>query len=229
MLGVFVNTGAIVIGGLIGLLLKKGLSQKYIDAVMLGLGLCTLYIGIDGALGGNNALVPILSIAIGGLAGTALDLQSRLDRLGDSLQKRMKTSEKGEGSSFSSGFVTACLLYCVGAMAVVGPLNSGISGDNNMLYTKSVLDFISSIVLAASLGIGVAFSAAAVLIFEGAIALLSSLLAPVLTETVIAEMNCTGSILIVGLGLNLIGVTKIKVMNYILAIFIAAVIAALFL
>lgn len=230
MLGVLVNTGAIIAGGLLGQLLKRGIPQKYNDAIMQGLGLCILYIGISGALDGTNALVPILAISLGALIGTALDLQGKLDRLGEALQKRIvNTDNSDESPSFSRGFVTACLLFCVGAMAVVGPLNSGISGDNSMLYTKSVLDFISSIVLGASLGIGVAFSSIAIFLFEGAIALLSSLLAPIMTETVIAEINCTGSILIMGLAFNSIGITKIKVMNYILSIFIAALIAALFL
>ena len=124
------------------------------------------------------------------------------------------------GSGLSAGFVTASLIYCVGAMAVVGSLQSGLTGSHDMLFTKSLLDGISAIVLTASLGMGVGLSAVSVLIYQGAITLLAGLLAPVLTDAVVAEMTCVGSMLIFALGLNMIGVTKIKVMDFVPAIFL---------
>lgn len=227
MLGTIVNAAAIVAGSLIGLLLKRGIPEKYTDVVMKGLALCTLYIGIEGALKGVNVVVVIVSILAGGLLGTLLDLDGRLCALGARLQKGIAKKTGKTNGSFSEGFVTATLLYCTGAMAIVGALNGGISGDHSTLYTKSVLDFIPSIVLTASMGAGVMFSALSVLLYQGSIALLASALAPVLSEAVIAQMTCTGSILIMGMGFNLLGVTKLKIMDYIPAVLFAAVITAL--
>ena len=139
-----------------------------------------------------------------------------MERLGRLLEEKLARG----GSGLSAGFVTASLIYCVGAMAVVGSLQSGLTGNCDMLYTKSLLDGISAIVLTASLGIGVGLSAASVLIYQGAITLLAGLLAPVLTDAVVAEMTCVGSMLIFALGLNMIGVTKIKVMDFVPAIFL---------
>jgi len=222
MLGTVVNAAAIVAGSLIGLLIKKGFSQKLADAVMVGLGLCILYIGIDGALEGQHVLAAILSIVVGGIAGTLLDLDARLKNLGDRIEGRMKN-----GNGFSAGFVAASLLYCVGAMAILGALSSGIKGDHSILFTKSLLDFISAIVLAATLGTGVAFSAIPVFLYQGAITLLARFIAPVLSDAAVADMTCTGSLLLIALGLNMLNVTKIKVMNYVLAIFLAVGFSAL--
>lgn len=216
MLGTLVNAGSIVVGSFVGLLLKKGLPEKITDAIMKGVALCVLYIGLDGCLEGDNALIAILSIVLGALVGTALDLDGRLCSLGDYMERKLQAG----GGSFSTAFVTASLLFCVGAMAVVGSLQSGLTGSHDMLYTKSLLDGISAIVLTASLGIGVGLSAVSVLIYQGAITLLAGLLAPVLTDAVVAEMTCVGSMLIFALGLNMIGVTKIKVMDFVPAIFL---------
>jgi uncharacterized membrane protein YqgA involved in biofilm formation len=143
--------------------------------------------------------------------GTLIDLDGKLSSLGDRLQKKNKT--ESQSSTFSRGFVTASLLFCVGAMTIVGSMNAGISGDNEMLYTKSLLDLISATMLSATLGIGVLFSAAFVLVFQGALVGLSMLLGSFLSEFAINELICAGSVLITALGLNLIGVTKIKVAN----------------
>ena len=224
MLGTVVNAAAIAAGSLIGLLMKKGFSQKIANAVMAGLALCVLYIGIDGALKGQHVLAAILSIVTGGIAGTLLDLDGRLKRLGDRIEARTKRG--GEGG-FSNGFVTASLLYCVGAMAILGALSGGLKGDHSILYTKSLLDFISAIVLAATLGAGVAFSAIPVLLYQGLIALLAQFLAPALNDAAIADMTCVGSLLLIALGLNMLGVTKLKTMNYVPGIFFAAGFSAL--
>lgn len=224
MLGTLVNAGAIVLGSFLGLLLKKGLPEKITDAIMKGVALCVLYIGLDGCLEGDNALIAILSIVLGALVGTALDLDGRLSALGDYMERKLQAG----GGSFSTAFVTASLLFCVGAMAVVGSLQSGLTGNHTMLYTKSMLDGISSVVFAATLGPGVLMAGVAVLLYQGAITLLAQALAPVLNEAVVAEMTCVGSLLIIGLGLNMLGVTKLKVMNYVPAVFVAIGVCYLF-
>lgn len=219
MLGTFVNTGAVIIGALIGLLLKKGLSERIADTVMKGLGLCTLYMGISGALQGENTLLVILSMVIGTVIGEGLDLETRIDQLGKWVEKKFQKREKAK-VSIAEGFVTASLLFCVGAMAIVGSLQSGLTGNHEMIFNKSLMDFIASIIFASSLGIGVIFSAAFVFVYQGSIVLLAQWLAPWLTESVIHEMTCVGSIIIIGLALNILGITKFKIMNYVPAIFL---------
>jgi len=224
--GTIVNTLAILAGSAAGLLLKwaagrlsgkklsgqkSNLGHRLQDVIMQGVALCVLYIGISGCLKGQNALITILSMVLGAIIGEALDLDSRMRALGDWLQA--KTARLGGDSSVSEGFVTASLLFCVGAMAIVGALQDGLTGDHSTLFAKSLLDGISSIVFASSLGIGVMFAAAAVFVYQGLIAVLASFISPFLGDSVVAEMTCVGSLLIVALSLNMLGVTKIKVMN----------------
>lgn len=219
--GVFVNVATVIVGSLLGLLLKKAIPQRVTSAVMVGLGLCTVYIGIDGALSGQNVLIVIASMVLGGIAGTLLDIDGAINRLGDKVAARFR-KQAGQ-TTVAEGFVTASLLFCIGAMTVTGSLNAGMSGDNDLLYTKALLDLFSSMMLAASLGVGVLCSAAFVLVFQGGLVLLAGCLAPVLTEAAIADMTCAGSLMIIALGLNLIGIAKIKVADYLPAIVFAPV------
>ena len=218
MLGVLVNVGTVLIGSLVGLFLKRGIPERVTEALMVGIGLCTVFIGISGALQGENTLVLILSMAIGTVIGTLLDIDKQLNRLAAYVEKRFK--QKDGQVTVAEGFVTASLLFCVGAMTIVGSLQAGLTGDCEMLFTKATLDLISSCVLAASLGIGVLLADIFVLVFQGGIVLVAGFVAPFLTDYAIAEMTCAGSVLIIALGLNLIGVTKIKVANYLPVIFI---------
>ena len=218
MLGVIVNALAIIVGGFLGLLIKKGVPERYSDAIMKGLGLCVLYIAIDGALDGTNVLVLIISVAIGAVAGTFLKLDEGIRTLGDKLEQRFKA--KDSKITFAEGFVTASLLFCVGAMAVVGSLDAGLTGDNSTLYTKALLDGIMSVVFASTLGVGVLFSAILVFVYQGAIALLSGAILPLLTDYSIAEITCVGSVLMIAIATNMMGITKIKVMNLVPAVFI---------
>ena len=233
MLGVIVNTVAVVIGGLVGLLINKGLPKRFSGAIMTGIGLCTMYIGISGALGGENPIVLTVSIVLGAVSGTALKLDERLNSLGETIEKRfsgasVQAGEIGGKHSIAQGFVTASVLFCVGAMAIVGSINSGLSGDNSMIFIKSALDLISAAMLAASLGVGVIFSAASVLVYQGLLVLLAQLLRPLLDNpSMLAEMNCVGSVIIIGIGFNLIGMTKIKVANYLPAIVFAPLVQAI--
>lgn len=222
LVGTLVNTAAVIAGSLIGLLLGNILPERLRDTVMKGLGLCTLFVGIDGMLGGSNALIAIISVAVGAVIGELCDLDGHLNRFAEGLEKRFQKDRKGGGPSLAEGFVTASLVFCVGAMTIVGALNDGLTGNHEMLFTKATLDFVSSIIFASSLGLGVMLSAAAILTIEGGIACLASLVAPVLQQNpnTVPEMTVVGSVLIVGISLNLLGVTKLKVMNYVPAIFL---------
>ena len=223
MTGVFANTMTVIIGSMIGLIFKKGIPEKVSSAVMTGLGLCTVYIGIDGALSGENVLITIAAMVIGSIIGTIIDIDLAINNLGSWVENRFPKGKDGQ-VSITEGFVTASLLFCVGAMTINGSLNAGISGDNSLLYTKSLLDLFSSSMLAASLGIGVLFAAAFVLGFQGLLVLCAGFLAPVLTSSAIAEMTCVGSLIIIALGTNIIGITKIKIANYLPAIALAPII-----
>lgn len=231
--GTIVNAAAILAGSLMGMLLtwlanrfssllpvgSAALGERLKTIIMQGVALCVMYLGISGCLEGNNSLVAILSMVIGALIGELLDLDRRMQTLGLWVQKRTeRLVADGGQASISEGFVTASLLFCVGAMAIVGALQDGLTGDHSTLFAKSLLDGISSIVFGASLGLGVAFSAVAILLYQGAIALAASFLQPYLGDAVIAEMTCVGSLLIVALSLNMLGLTKIKVMNLVPAI-----------
>ena len=224
--GSIINALAIVAGSAIGLLLKwlagrfssvlpagaGQLGHRLQEIIMQGVALCVLYIGISGSLKGSNTLVAILSMVLGAIIGETLDLDRRMKQLGDWVQN--KTQKLAGGTSVSEGFVTASLLFCVGAMAIVGSLENGLTGNYDTLKAKSLLDGISSIVFASSLGIGVAFSSMAVLVYQGLISLSASFISPYLGgAAVIAEMTCVGSLLIAALSLNMLGITKIKVMN----------------
>ena len=219
MFGVLVNVATVLIGSTIGLLFRKMIPQHATDFIMKGIGLCTIYIGIDGALGGTNPLIAIISMAVGALIGELADLDKHLNHFAGKLEERFKRKD-GSGPSIAEGFVTASLVFCVGAMTIVGSLQSGLTGDHSMLITKATLDLVSSLIFAASLGIGVMMAAAFVLVFQGGIVLIAQAAAPFLTDYVIGEMTCVGSILIMALGMNIIGVTNFKVMNYLPAIFI---------
>ena len=234
--GTIINSLAVVAGSLAGLLLKwlaahfsqslpagsASVGSRLQEIIMQGVALCVLFIGISGSLKGSNTLVAIISMVIGTVIGELLDLDRRMHALGDWVQKKTERLNKtGSNSpSISEGFVTASLLFCVGAMAIVGSLENGLTGNCDTLKAKAMLDGISSIVFASSLGVGVMFSAVGVFLYQGSISLLASFLSPVLSDAVIAEMTCVGSLLILALGLNMLNLTKIKVMNLVPAIFL---------
>lgn len=228
MTGVFVNVATVLLGSFLGLVFKKGISKRFTDAVMTGIGLCTILIGVQGMLKGENVLVAIVSMVLGAIVGTAVDIDKRLNGAGDFLSKKLKKDDSSDKVSLAEGFVTASLLFCVGAMTIVGSLNSGLKGDHSMIYTKSLLDFFSSMMLSASLGIGVPFAAIFVLIFQGGIVLLAGVLEPLLSASAIAEITCVGSLMILALGLNLTGIGKFKVANYLPALLFAPLVSFLF-
>lgn len=223
MLGVLVNFLAVIIGSIIGLIFKSRISKKYTSSIMIGIGLCTLSIGISGTLKGENQLILIASIVIGVIIGECFNLDGKLQQIGNILESKVKRNKESQ-ISITQGFVTGSLLFCVGAMTIVGSLNAGLTGDNQMLYTKSCLDLISSIMLAATLGIGVLFSSIFVFIFQGLLVILAQYIEPILDQTTILEITSVGSLLIIALGLNIMEITKIKVANYLPAILIVPLI-----
>lgn len=216
MLGSIINAALIVLGAIVGLFLKKGIPERISDPIMKGLGLCVAYIGISGALEGQNTIVLIISMVLGTIVGTLLDIDGKVNRLGDMLQK--KFGEDGK-TSVAEGFVIATVLFCSGAMAIVGSIESGISGDHTTQITKGIIDLVCALIFASTMGAGVLFSSFSVLLYQGSLTLLAVCIAPLLSEYTIAEMSCAGSVLLIGLSLNMIGITKLKIMNYVPAIF----------
>ncbi len=223
--GTLVNTATVLVGSIGGLLLGRGLPQRISKALMLAIGFCTLYIGMSGCTGGN-ALVIILSLVIGTVIGEGCDLDRQISRFGGWVEHRLSRGDRQ--MPIAQGLVNASLLFCVGAMTVVGSLQSGLTGDHTMLYTKACLDLISSAIFASTMGVGVVLAAGVVLVLQGSIAMLAHLIAPLLSTAVVTDMTCVGSLLIIGLALNLLGITKLKIMNFIPAVFLPLLITPLY-
>ena len=219
--GTLVNAAGILLGGGAGLLvrrlMRRGVPERFSDIVMKGIGLCTIYIAATGLLDGSKSLVMILSVVIGAVLGEWLDLDGKIRALSEKLEK--KFSRQGD-SSFAQGFMAATLLFCVGTMAIKGSLDVGLRGDHATLYAKSVMDTISACIFSSTLGFGVLFSVVPVILYQGAITLLASVAGPYLGDAVIAEMNTVGSLLLLGLSLDLLGIAHLKLMNYIPAMFL---------
>lgn len=216
--GAVVNALAVFAGSIVGILLKKGLPERMGDSIMKGLSLCVIYIGISGAFEGENVLIAIVAMAVGTVIGELLELNDRMERLGQWLQNRFQS--KNSKVSVAEGFVTSSLLFCTGAMTIVGSLQSGLSLDHSTLFAKSLIDGIAAVVLASSLGFGVLFAGVLCLVYEGGLALCAQFISPFLTESVINEMTCVGSLLIVGVGINMLFKNKICVMNSVPAVFL---------
>ncbi|HPS56766.1 MAG TPA: DUF554 domain-containing protein [Spirochaetota bacterium] len=227
-LGTIVNSGAIIAGGTAGVLLKSGLPQRYRETIMQALGLAVLIIGLSGCLQGifminsegaldrQFVMLMIFSLVIGGVLGEFMNIEQKLERAGQWIQTRIGRA----GGNFSEGFVSASLLYCVGAMAIVGSLEDGLTGSTSTLFAKAVLDGVSAIIFGAAMGIGVVFSALPVFLYQGFITLLAGVIKPWLTDTVILQTSLVGSILIMVIGFNILEIKKIKVGNMLPAVFI---------
>lgn len=247
-LGTLVNFLVILLCGIAGTFLKKGVPKRISDAIMSGMAICVVYIGIDGMLeaapavaensflsaGLFKVMVMILSIAVGTLVGELIDIDKQICRLGDFLEKKFtradaeqKSVEDGKGSAkgnFARGFVSCSILFCVGAMAVNGSMQDAM-GKPDILLAKSVIDGISTVIMSSTLGIGCAFSAFLVLAYQGMLTVLGLFLATALPASLITYMSVTGSLVIILIGTNVLGVTKVKTANMIPAIFAPLVIA----
>jgi len=224
MFGTIINAAAILAGGIIGITIHKKTPENLIKVAFQGIGLFTVTLGIMMAIKVENILFMIFSIIIGAIIGELLRIDLAMERLGN----RLKKISKSENSNFSEGMVTAFLLYCMGSMTVLGAIEEGLGAYPNLLLAKSVLDGITSIALASTLGIGVLFSIVPLIIFQGGLTLFAGSLQGYLTESVISEISATGGLLLLGLGLSILEIKKIKTVNMIPALAFAAFFALVF-
>ena len=218
--GTLVNAGAIVAGTAVGILLKGGIPGKIKDMIFTMVGVAVIFIGITGVVDNEgNSMMLVLSLVIGGALGELLKLEDRMEVLGEKIKKRFVREGSDGSATFVEGFVSSTILFCVGAMAIVGSLNDGMLHDPSMLFTKAILDGITAIILAASLGIGVGFSAIPILIYQGLLTVLASVLSGFFTEELIRNMSFVGSAVIFCIGLNFLFPKKIKTGNLAPALF----------
>ena len=217
-MGAIVNSIVVVITSLIGLLIGQRIPEKMNRAIMQGIGLVVITSGVSGAVNGVNTLVLILSMVIGIVIGEGLDIHQCINLFIEKATKRLSGDK--DQSEFTQAFMIATMLFCIGSMAIVGSLESGLTGDNATLYTKSVIDGISAVLFSSSLGIGVLFASIPLLLYQGSLIIFAQLLAPILSDAVILEMTTVGSVLLIGMGLNMLDITDFKMMNFIPAIFL---------
>lgn len=221
MLAVFVNMATVIAGSLIGIFLRSRLKESFRQGLMKALALCTVIIGISSAIGTGDILCVIISMAVGTALGEALRIDDGIENLGDGIKKRL-FKNGGGGSRFTEGFVSACILFCIGSMTIVGSLQAGINKDYSIIYAKSALDFVSSMAFGAAMGFGVTCSAVFILLFQGGLTLLAGLVGPALSTAVVTEMSAVGGTILVGMAVNMmeLGRDRIKVANMLPAIFI---------
>lgn len=227
-LGTVVNVAAIAAGALVGLLVKRGLPEKWQQTMMSGIALCIFVIGLQMALGTANIIITIVSLASGAIIGEAIGIEDRLNELGQWIGSKVAGKEEGAAKRIAEGFVSATLLFCIGAMAVVGSIQDGLAGDHTTLFAKATLDGIISVVLSANLGIGVMFSAVSVGIYQGAITALAGFLEPFIAGGVLTEITAAGGVMIMAIGTNMLNVTKIRISNMLPGIVTAAIIGTYF-
>lgn len=227
-LGTIVNVAAVIFGGVIGMIIKKGLKERINDTLTKACGISVIFIGVAGALSKmlvidgnsistNGTLLLVLSLVFGGIIGELINIEKRMDSLGNRLKKAVKA---GNDSNFVEGFVAATLVICIGAMAIVGSLQDGLTGDHSMLFTKAILDFIIVMVIASATGIGAVFSAVPLGIYQGLITLCAVLIEPLISDRLVNELSMVGSVLIFCVGINLIFDKKIRVGNLLPALLV---------
>ncbi|MCT2345848.1 DUF554 domain-containing protein [Niallia taxi] len=227
LMGALANAIGVSVGTLLGSLLRR-IPESMKDTVMKIMGLAIVVLGMQMGLKTENFLIVILSLAIGAVIGELLALEDKITKLGDWLEKQVGSNKQG---SISQGFITGTLIFVVGAMGIIGALDSGIRGNNDVLYTKAVIDGFIAIILTTTLGIGVLFSAIPVILYEGLIAIFATqivrLVPDALMDQFVIEMSATGGIMIIAIGLNLVGITKIKIANLLPALVIAIVVVSI--
>lgn len=228
LIGSITNAASVIVGSALGLLFKKGIPRHFNKTVMGGLALCLLFIGVSGLNTSKQPLVVIMSMVFGAFIGEWLHLSTRLERFGTIVGRKFSGGSSGEGHSFAQGFAYASIFYCIGSMAVMGALQDGLRGDHTILFAKSAIDVTSSIFFASTMGPGVALSAIPIFLVEGGIAASAGFMASFLTEASIGELNCVGSVIVMGIGLNMLDVTKLKLANYIPAMFFPFILCPLF-
>jgi len=233
MIATIINALAIVLGTAIGLLARKGFSDRARDAVYNATGVISLVIGFSMAITTQHVLAFALAIIAGGLSGTAMDIEGAIFRLGEWLRRRFSRTQgdaaaSGEAAGFAYGFLNASVLFCVGAMALVGSFKAGAEGDYDLILTKSVMDGVIAIIFAGAMGAGVGFSAISVLLYQGALTLAAGWVKPYVTPPMIAEMSAVGGALVVMIGINLLGLKKIRTGDFLPALVIIVALSLLF-
>ena len=213
-MGTIINAIAIIVGGALGLLFRKGFPERISQTTLQVLGLFTLVVGLGMAIQGRELIMVLISLALGAALGEWLDIEGRLDRFGSWLGKRLNLTEK----SPAKGFIYASLLFCVGSMAIVGSINDGLMGDPSILVTKAMMDGIISIPFAASMGFGVLGSAVPILIYQGGLTLLASKIQFFFTPVMVRELTSVGGVIVIGIGINILGLQKVRVGNFIPAL-----------
>lgn len=224
MEGTLINAGAVILGSIVGLIIHSRLPKNIVNIVFQGIGLFTLFLGVNMATKTSNFLIMIFSIVIGSIIGELLDIDKSVNRFGEWLKKKVKS----KNDKFSEGFVTSFLLFCMGSMTILGAFEEGLGGEPNLLLAKSVLDMFGSIILSASLGIGVVFSVIPLIIYQGGLTLFAGSLTGFLTDPIINELTAVGGLLLIGLGINILEIKKIKILNMIPALIIVVVLAYFF-
>ena len=210
MLAVIVNALGVIIGGTLGTIFGSAIKEKYTSAIMTVMGIVTVMIGIQSTLETSSILICIICLVIGTIIGTALELDRRMNGMADKVKSRLEGTRFGRGK-FAESFVTTTILFCVGSMTVIGSISAGLNHEYSILFTKTIMDFVSSMAFAAALGPGVLLSAVSVLVIQGAIALLAGIAQPLLTPEVVTEMTAVGGVLLFGMGINLIGISEKKI------------------
>ena len=219
MLGTIANTLAIIAGSLLGLLFSKGIADNYKEIILSGVGLSVILIGLKSALVSNDLMVVIFSVVIGAVLGEGLKIEKKLEDLGGYLESKV-VAKSSDSKSLARGFVTASLVFCVGSMAIIGSLESGLTGNHQTLFAKSVLDGVTSIIFASTMGLGVMFSSLAVFVYQGLLTLTAGFMKDLLVPETIAQMTSVGGLLIMAIGLNMLKITTLRVGNMLPAIFL---------
>lgn len=223
MLGVLANSLAVLAGGIIGMLCGSRIKSKYTDSLMVALGLATMGMGVASTVGTTDVLCIIVCCSLGTVIGEILHIDDGVNALGRFAERKF-AGKGGDSGSFTSAFVSCSIMFCIGSMAVIGSVEAGLNGDNSILFAKAVLDLIASLAYGAAMGIGVAVSFVCVLAVEGALTLLASALAPLLTDAIVTEMSAVGGVLLIGLAINLLGLRQqpVKIANMLPGVFLPA-------
>jgi hypothetical protein len=224
MTGTLINVAAVLIGSIIGMMIHSKMPKRFVTVVFQAIGLFTLFLGFSMALKTSNFILIVVSLVIGSVIGELIGLEKSINRFGNFLKKTINTKNE----KFSEGFTTAFLLYCMGSMTIVGAIEEGLGNSSDLLLIKSLMDGIASIALASALGVGVAFSVIPLLIYQGGLTLFASVLGDFFSTTVINELTAVGGILMIGLGITILEIKKLKVINMIPALVIIVILVYLF-
>ena len=219
MFATIVNAATIIVCSILGVVFKSKLNPRYTDSILTGLAIVVLILGASYALNTEDFLGMIVCMSLGTRLGEGLRIEERMERMGDGIRRRI-LPKSGANNSFTEGFMSGSLLFCIGSMAIVGSMEAGINGNPTIILSKSVIDGIAAISLSMTMGIGVAFSGISVLLYQGMITLLASIAAPYLQDTVVLEMSAIGGILMIGIAINMLKLKKIKVGNMLPAVFL---------